>query len=257
MPGGSRKKPPKPKVEQPSVGDMSDTQMFMVDQLTQAKEAASKAMTAALAAETQAKAVKEDIGHVRDWVKEVSETSASSTKDLTDEIKQLNINLATTNQALAKMDTIKANQSRIREELDGQSERLSSHVMVQAKFNAKADTKIQSISKSTSQDYGNLHASIMCLKTELTGQMAEIKTDMKNEVKDAMKDVAPTVLFVKFIKLTISLLVIGSAVVWTILQIFTWFSVEPEGGQPPSKIEAIQPRKSDTSNPHNVSNPKP
>lgn len=257
MPPGRKRNPPKPKIDLGSEhGDMSDTQMFIVDKIGEAKEAASKAITAAKTAESEAKAVKEDIKNVRDWVKDVNDGSITYNRELTEQIKKLNDNLASTNQSIARIDAIKEGQGRIRSELDGQADRISTHIIAQAKHNAKTDTKLQQLVKGTGKDYDNLESAILSLKTDIVEQMATMKTSFKSDMENAMQEVAPTVLFVKLIKLLISLVVIGSAVIWAVIQTYSWFE-KRSSNHPSQTIQAVQPGKQSTVEPVVTTPPKP
>lgn len=248
---------PIPKVSNISKEDMSDTAIFLTEKIGEAFNTANQAHELASTAHANVKALsdginqaeilrKREIDQMREAFKESNERNSDAYKGLTQQLGALNKNISEATVAIAGLNNLKENQISIKEELAGQSERLSSHITEQATVEATTDTKLKNLIKNTANDYDRLDGSINTFKQEF-----------KQELKDAIREVAPSVQLVKFVKWLVSIIIIAVGVTWTIVQIYDKVSsnMDKNNTNPPPAKEAVIPERSSeiTNEDHNSS----
>lgn len=222
MPTDENKKPeiPVPILETDKPESLSDTQLFLIGQISEAKDIANEAHSHTESTLTIVKSLSEEINsrdktikHEFDLLRQSivanNDRSNKAFDSLTDELKSLNVNLQRATLSVAKLESVKDSHNELRELVHGQSERMTAHIEIQSRNDGIVDTKIQNLTKNTAKDYSELRTSIQ---------------SVSDDIKTMMGEVSPSIDQTKFLSALWKGLVSLAAIVVMIVALWTAFS---------------------------------
>lgn len=209
--------------------ELTETSLFLVGKINEVHNVAADAHESATNATGMAKgilrsmaerdeSVKREFDQLRRTIEDSSTRNEKTFDNITQQLKVANDNLNNVALAMAKFDIVRDNQVKIKAQLEGQYERFTAHVSEQANVNGAVDHKIANLSKNTAKDYDRLNATI---------------NTMKDDLQTYIKETAPSVQMMQFIKWLVSIVVIALGVTWTAVQIYEKLSSK--------KVEYITP----------------